>query len=308
MAIATQAFPGTDIAERAQAILSEMDFRFFLNSDGETFSLGYDPATGQWYTTFRQWGSEGMLSVFLAVFKDGVDSAALDVLLNASPACTFTTSTDEEMKTIPGYAGGLWVKLFPLLFFGTDERNVHPALLEDARRYVLCQIATASDQKLPVWGWSPASVLIPTSKRDYQEFGAPACTQYGAPSLKLVSPYSTFLVLGALNGYVSATKEVEAAFNNLATIEHLNPDAYNDKRGFVDVIDPKMGQIGLHLLSLDQGMEVVSLYNFLMREQGYPGMDEYFWGYIAAIGKAEQARQVLQKLGEKMARMIEYQP
>ena len=308
LAIATQAFPGTGIAERAQAILSEMDFRFFLNSDGETFSLGYDPATSQWYTTFRQWGSEGVLSVFLAVFKDGVSSVALDTLLEASPACTFTTVTGAKMKTIPGYAGGLWVKLFPILFFGTDERNVHPAMLEDARRYVLCQIAAASNQKLPIWGWSPASVLTPTSKRDYQEFGVPACTQYGTPSLELVSPYSTFLVLGALGGYVPAAKEVEAAFDNLAAIEHLNPDAYNDKRGFVDVIDPKTGQIGLHLLSLDQGMEVVSLYNFLMREQGYHGIDRYFWGYLSAINKAEQARQTLQRLGAKMARMIEYQP
>jgi hypothetical protein len=249
-----------------------------------------------------------VLSVFLAVFKDGVSSVALDTLLEASPACTFTTVTGAKMKTIPGYAGGLWVKLFPILFFGTDERNVHPAMLEDARRYVLCQIAAASNQKLPIWGWSPASVLTPTSKRDYQEFGVPACTQYGTPSLELVSPYSTFLVLGALGGYVPAAKEVEAAFDNLAAIEHLNPDAYNDKRGFVDVIDPKTGQIGLHLLSLDQGMEVVSLYNFLMREQGYHGIDRYFWGYLSAINKAEQARQTLQRLGAKMARMIEYQP
>ena len=307
LAIATQAFPGTNIPKRAQAILDDMDFRFFLNPDGKTFSLGYDPTTNHWYTTFLQWGSEGVLSVFLAVCKDNVNPEALNLLLKASPARAFTTSTGEVMKTIPGYAGGLWVKLFPLLFLGTNSNNVHPAMLEDARRYVLCQIETARKQKLPVWGWSPASVLTPTSKKDYQEFGVPACTQYGTPSLDLVSPYSTFLTIGALSGYAPASAEISAAFANLDAIKQLNPNAYNARRGFVDVIDPRTGQVGKHLLSLDKGMEIVSLYNFLMRQQGYPGIDGYFWAYLHAIGKAEQARQIMQTLGKKMAEMIGYQ-
>lgn len=98
-----------------------------------------------------------------------------------------------------------------------------------------------------------ASVLAAIQKKDYQEFGAPACAQYGVPSLYLVSPYSTFLTVGALSGYTPAAGEITAAFNNLNAIKRLNSDAYNNERGFVDVIDPKSGRIGPHLLSLDKG-------------------------------------------------------
>lgn len=84
----------------------------------------------------------------------------------------------------------------------------------------------------------------------------------------------------------------------------MNPDAYNDKRGFVDVIDPRTGRIGPHLLSLDKGMEFLSLYNFLRRRSGKQGVEKYLWAYLEELGKADEARRVLHQLGQQMAEMI----
>lgn len=298
LAIATQAVEGA-LAERAATLLKGMDFRFFLNPDELTFRLGYDPKTGAFEPySLGQWGSEGILTVFLSIFKDDVDQMALEVLLAASPSQEYTTPDGMMIRTIPGYAGGLWVKLFPLLFLGVT--GMHQAILEDARRYVRVHIEKAEELGLPIWGWSPCSTL----EGDYAEFGVSEIAQYGQPSTDLVAPFGSFLVLGALGGFETAQLEIERALDNLEAITQLNPNAYDDQRGFVDVLDPESGRIGPHLLSLDKGMEVPALYNFLRRREGQAGIEHYFWAYLERMGKAADARGLLNNLGEQITKMI----
>jgi len=298
LAIATQAVEGT-LAERAAALLRGMDFRFFLNPNGRTFRLGYDPETNSFEPySLGQWGSEGILSVFLSIFKDGVDPMALELLLAASPPQEYTTPNGVTLRTIPGYAGGLWVKLFPLLFLGVA--GVHPAILEDARRYVRVHIEKAKELGLPIWGWSPCSTL----EGDYAEFGVPEIAQYGQPSTELVAPFASFLALGALGGFDPAQEEIGEALDNLRAISQLNPEAYDEQRGFVDVLDPRSGRIGPHLISLDKGMEVLALYNFLMRREGSAGVERYFWAYLEGLGQAADAHRLLNTIGEQMAQLI----
>jgi hypothetical protein len=283
LAIVTQAFAGTDSARLASGLLMAMDFRLFLTADESWLSLGYLPES-ETYEPYGvgQWGSEGILAVLLAIAKDGADPSLLVRVAQASPPVSYALAGESGI-TVPGYAGGMWVRLFPLLFLA--EPDLDARLIEDARQYVRSHLLKGRELGVPYWGWSPCSLVV----GDYGEFGVPEVAQYGHPATDLVTPYASLLALGALSGYSPASAEIAAACANLNRIASV-PCAFDLQRGFADVLDPKTGAVGPNLISLDKGIELVCIYNFIQKSAGKPGIGGYFWSYLESIGaKTETA-------------------
>lgn len=291
LAVMSEAFRGTPVAEAASALLKEMDFRFFLTADETGLSLGYLPRSKEYEkAVIGQWGSEGILAVLLAVAKDGADRRCLLRLAQASPLVEWHLA-GASGRTIPGYAGGMWVRLFPLLLLGSEELD--PRFMEDARHYVRAHIHKAQELCIPFWGWSPCSLVV----GDYGEFGVAEIAQFGLPATELVTPYASFLVLGALAGYPGASEEIVAGWRNLTALATV-PCAFDLSRGFVDCVDPVSRAVGPSLLSLDKGMEVVSLSNYLLRTSGLPGLGAYLWSYFRTIGVEACIKGLLRDAGD----------
>jgi len=292
LAIVSQAFSG-DISGRCEAILEKMDFRFFLDTDGLSFRLGYYPEKGVYEPySLGQWGSEGILAVIMAVAKDNVPAQALFRLFRASRPRQVTIF-GETVRTVPGYAGGIWVRLFPLLFLASEE--LPDAFFDDAMQYVMAHILKARELGWEIWGWSPCT----TTDGGYKEFGVPEVAQYGHPSLEEVTPYASFLVIGTLGCYPKASHLVDEAFENLEAISRLGC-SYTDEFGFVDVIDPETGEVGPHIISLDKGIEAVSLINFLSIKREERCLGKYLWQYFRAVGRYGELRQIFLQIASDL--------
>lgn len=296
--IANQAFKGTEVERRTQEILDKMDFNFF-----------YDRSSGKMYGdsnrgyTVGQFGSEALLSEFIAILKDDVPETVLPPSESIGIHTeSYRTQDGREIKVIPAWGGQIWTILFPLLFWGPD---IHPGFMENARRWVEIQVEESIKKNFNIWGWSPSA----TASDYYQytgENGIPGLEEYGFagnPKTNPVAIYVSFLALGVLKGYEGAKEQLISTIENLKNIKELNPDAYNSERGFIDSISQD-GKIAPFLLGLDKGMEVVSLYNYLQRSEGSQGIEKYFWSYLEEIGKADEGRRLLNQRGKEILQVI----
>jgi hypothetical protein len=298
LAVLTEAFKGTGVADQAQKLLNRMDFRLFERENG-VMALAYEQ--GQLKDNIDIWGSEGIVSALLGIVKDGVSPNALPrPSQEPGPAVmTYTMTDGQKIQVIPAYCGSLFVTLFPLLFWGVDPANVHQGVVENARRYVVIHREEGQRLGWDLWGWAPTQDL----QGVYREYGVPAVSKFCAPPQQdIVATYASFLALN-LQGYTKAKAELQAALANLNRLRQL-PEAFNSDRGFADGADPIAKKVTPNILALNKGMEAISLYNYCQRAAGRPSFDTYFWAYLERIGKADTARDLLKERGEEIFKLI----
>jgi len=302
LAVITEAFKGTPEAAQAQKLLDRMDFRLFEKSNG-VMALAYN--RGKLHNNnIDLWGSEGIVSALLGIAKDGVSSNALPKPSTqpGGAVVTYTAPDGREIPVIPAFDGSMFTTLFPLMFWGTDPKNVHSGILENARRFVLVHKLEGERLKLPVWGWAPAQ----DADGAYHEYGVSAVSNFGTPLQDTVAAYASFLALN-LKGYAQAESEIQAAIGNLNEFKKFKAEgreAFDSQRGYTDSVNPLNGRVAGNILGLDKGTEAISLYNYIQRAKGAASFDTYFWSYLTRIGKAQEARDLLRQRGEEITSLI----
>ncbi len=151
------------------------------------------------------------------------------------------------LQYVPSWGGSAFEALMPTLILKEKELAPEGLGLND-QRHVLGQIHYALDEvKQPVWGMSPSSV----PEGGYSEYGA---KPFGSKGYKpgVVTPHASVLALEF------APEEV---VKNLKKLVELY-DVYGEY-GFYDAVTPATGLVARKYLSLDQGMILVAINNYL---------------------------------------------
>lgn len=153
----------------------------------------------------------------------------------------------EDLKYVPSWGGSAFEALMPTLILNEKELAPEGLGLNNAR-HVQGQIRYALGKlKYPVWGMSPCSV----PEGGYSEYGV---KPFGSKGYKhgVVTPHASVLALEY------APAEV---IKNLRKLIELY-DIYGEY-GFYDAVTVKTGLVAKKYLSLDQGMILVALNNYL---------------------------------------------
>ena len=150
-------------------------------------------------------------------------------------------------KFVPSWGGSVFEALMPTLLI--DEKDLAPKSLgRNGATHVKVTIDyTLNELKYPVWGMSPSSV----PEGGYSEFGVkPLGTMGYKPGT--VTPHASFLSLEY------APKAAIANIRKLAA----GWDCYGEY-GFYDAVNPMNKNVAYKYLSLDQGMILMALDNYL---------------------------------------------
>ena len=137
--------------------------------------------------------------------------------------------------------------LMPTLILDEAQYAPEGLGLNDRRHAEIQRRYTLEDLGYPVWGMSPSSV----PEGGYSEYGV---QPLGAKGYKagVVTPHAAVLALDFV------PKE---AIENLRELVRLYP-IYGEY-GFYDAVNVQTGKVALKYLSLDQGMILVALNNYL---------------------------------------------
>jgi hypothetical protein len=276
--VIAEAFKGTDIPQRAKVILNDMDFKFFYNPTVGLMNHGFDIQT-QKYSPYDYgvFNTEARLSVLIALLKDGMPKQAWDNMRNLTKI--YRTKTGEGIPVAASWGGSAFENFYSDMYF--NETKYAPNSMGENNKRVARIHLQEHPQKLgiTIGGWAPSQDVDGV----YKESGVPDIGERGYPS-RQVSPYSVFLAFRF---------NPEKAMEVLKNMAKLNTQVYNDKIGYVDAIDPNTGKVGPNILSLDKGMELVSLFNLVQAFQNKEGIEKYFWGYLAGIGKDKEGQKIL---------------
>lgn len=313
--VINQAFKGTALEDRTQTLLDEMDFGCFYNPQAGRINHGFNTTEGRCSPSspydYGHFFTEASLGAFVAVLKDDVPENAVRSM--RLPSMVFETAAGGALALIGNWGGSLFEALTPYLFLETGPINVPAPIVENLRQMVRVHMEYAKKLGLPVWGFSPSQ----GTDGGYVSWGIPEAGEWGRgveeeirrkgynPENPQVSPYSSFLVFGALGDSEADRLFIGHAIENLLEIRNLNTKASTEKRGFVDVIDGKGGQVGPNLLALDKSLEAISLFNYIQRGNGKKTIADYFWGYLEEIGEAERARTILSDIGEQVNLLLQ---
>ncbi len=153
----------------------------------------------------------------------------------------------KDIRFVPSWGGSAFEALMPTLVL--DEKNLSPeALALNNKRHVEGQIRYAKEELgYPVWGMSPCS--DPDAK--YSEFGV---APFGSKGYKagVVTPHASVLAL---------EEDDRAVIQNLRKLLELY-EIYGEY-GFFDAVTVKTGHVARKYLSLNQGMILLSIDNYL---------------------------------------------
>ncbi|HTL47979.1 MAG TPA: glucoamylase family protein [Verrucomicrobiae bacterium] len=152
-------------------------------------------------------------------------------------------------KFVPSWGGSLFEFLMPTLVL--KERKLAPQGLGlNDKIATELQRDYALKKGYPVWGMSPCAVSN-GRQWTYREYGVPGLGAKGYPDAGVVTPHVSFLALDSLP---------QDALKNIRNL--LKFDIYGEY-GFYDAIDLKKGRVNPQYLSLDQGMILVAIANYL---------------------------------------------
>ncbi|MCM8776233.1 MAG: DUF3131 domain-containing protein, partial [Candidatus Omnitrophica bacterium] len=153
----------------------------------------------------------------------------------------------KDLKFVPSWGGSAFEALMPAMVL--KEKELAPeGLGRNNHQHVLGQIRYAKEELgMPVWGMSPCSV----PEGGYSEYGAKPLGVKGYKA-GVVTPHASILGL---------EYEPGAVIENLRKLIELY-EIYGEY-GFYDAVDPDTGKVAYKYLTLDQGMILVALNNYL---------------------------------------------
>lgn len=152
----------------------------------------------------------------------------------------------EGIKYVPSWGGSMFEALMPSLVMKENELGVNGLGLNNLH-HVQGQIRYAEINELEAWGFSPAAI-----RNSYGEFGAPVLGADGYEDKGTVTPHASFLALEL------APEEV---YDNLKKLKDMG--VYGDDYGYFDTVNLQTGEVAHTYLSLDQGMILASITNYL---------------------------------------------
>lgn len=177
----------TFIAQRAHALVCEMDFRFMYNEERELFAIGYDLKSGQRDARhYDLLGSEARLTSYITIALEQVPQQHWFQLgrpfrqVNGAPVLVC-------------WGGSLFEYLMPTLFLPDFPGTL---LDETYQRVIECHIRYGSSHGTP-WGNGEAGYYAFDQYNNYQYkmFGVPELGLRDAPPELVVASYATFLAL-----------------------------------------------------------------------------------------------------------------
>lgn len=281
---AAGAFPRTELSSRIDAFLKKNDYHFFFNKnpthpDNGMVSVGYDAAKKAYHSAdYSIFNIEGRMTVLVAILKDGIPDSSWKK--QGRLVRTYTTLQNEVVPVVAAWGGSLYETLFADEILG-GYKIAPKAFLENARNMIqIHQDKGKRISKSGIWGFSNGEV--PGQDR-YEMTGVSEIAYNRFPGT-FVTLYSSFLTL---------RYAPKAAIENFKQIEVLNSKVFSSQYGFTDSIDPKTGVINRRILSLDKGMELLSIGNFMNGLDGKKEIPDYFWDYAASKGWEEKGKALL---------------
>ncbi len=243
-------------------------------------NVGYDEAQkiyqGADYSIFN---TEARMTAFIAILKDQVPESVWKK--QARLVRFYRTLENETIPVVAAWGGSLYETLFADEILG-GYKIASNAFQKNA--FQMIQIHQDKGKKLSktgIWGFSNGEV--PGENR-YEMAGVSEIA-YNRFRGEFITVYSSFL---------SLRYAPHAVIHNLKQMEILNPEVFSSNYGFTDSIDPKTSVINKNILSLDKGMEVLSIGNFMNSLEGKNEISDYFWKYAEKKGW-EKGRSLLKE-------------
>lgn len=280
---AAGAFPGTELETRITAFLKRHDYHFFFdkNPSGANgmINVGYDEAkkvySGSDYSILN---IEGRMTVIAAIMMNGLAETAWKKQTRL--VRYYKTQEGETIPIVAAWGGSLYETMFADEILG--GRKIAPeAFGKNAAHMLRIHIDKGKQiSESGIWGLSNGEV--PGTGR-YEMAGVNEIAFNRFPG-EFITVYSSFLALryGA-----------EQVVENFKKIEKLNPKAFSENFGFTDSIDPKTGVINERILSLDKGMEVLAIGNYMNARENKKEIPDYFWAYAEKQGWKEKGQALI---------------
>lgn len=280
------AFPNTDLMVRIEKFLNNMDFNFFFEKNpyipkNGMINTGYDEFKRVYSgTDYSILNTESRMTVFVAIVKDNVpDKAWKD---QTRLLRSYKTKRGENIFVVASWGGSLYETLF------ADELIQGDIIAPKAfRQNGVNMIKIHIDKGLRlsqsgIWGFSNGEV---PGTNNYEMAGVQEIAYNLFPG-RFVTPYSSFLAL---------RYDTQSVIDNFKNIEVLNPKSFNQNYGFIDSIDPVTGEINGNILSLDKGIEVLALGNFINKLEGRMTVPDYLWKYLRMKNLDEKAETLIKE-------------
>lgn len=278
------AFPETNEAARAQAILDSHDYHFFLGKntvypDNGLINIGYDTEKKSFLPhDYSILNTEARLTAFMSIFKDGLPDSVWKK--QSRLVRYYRTLKGETIPVVAPWGGSLFEALLADEIMAGDR--IAPAAFAKNALHLI-RIHQDKGRRISDNGiWGMANGEVPAM--DYYEMaGVPEIAYCRFPG-EFVTLYASFLAL---------RYDPLAVIENFKKVRQLNRRAYHPYFGFTDSVDPKTRVSNFNILSLDKGMEMLAIGNFLNQLEGKKETADYFWSYAAARGWADSARALL---------------
>lgn len=283
------AFPNTELAFRIEKVLQKKDYHFFFDKNSSRphsglINAGYDEEKKTYAATdYSILNVEGRMTALVAILKGNVpDTVWKD---QSRLVRSYKTADGENIFVVAPWGGSLYEALFADEIIG-DSVIAPKAFGQNAVNMIKIHIDKGKKvSKSGIWGFSNGEV---PGEDKYEMAGVQEIAYNQFPGI-FVTPYSSFLAL---------RYSPSAVVDNLKHIEALNPRSFNANYGFTDSIDPVTGVVNGNILSLDKGMEVLAIGNFMNKLERKMDIPDYLWKYLKM--------KVLDKKAEALIKAEEY--
>ncbi|MCK9583030.1 MAG: DUF3131 domain-containing protein [Endomicrobiales bacterium] len=268
--VAKEAFQ-SELGERCEVLLKQMDFNKLYDRIESQFYVGYDGEKEK-YSPYH-YGllcCESRVASYIAIGKGDVPRKHWFKLYRTLPSewkwqartpvgferTYFGTRffqgyyQIENVKFVPSWGGSMFEYLMPTLVL-REQEVAKKGLGLNNEIAVRAQIAYAEKQKYPVWGISPCST--PENIWGYFEYGVEELGSSGYQDKGVITPHASFLALAVLP---------EQAIKNIRNLLINYPEIYG-KYGFYDAVNVNTFKISKKYLCLDQAMTLIALNNYL---------------------------------------------
>lgn len=269
LVVVRQAFP--DLRETATRMLDGFNFSRFLDPENNQLVVGMEvPARNFGMYHYGLLATEARAMSFYGIGKGDLPREHWWYLYRTPPESwkwqkqkpkgAFVSKEGVEYfagyykkkgkKFVPPWGGSLFEVLMPTLVLREREMAPRGLGLNNRTLTALHRDYALLEKKYPVWGISPCA---DTSGRTWQylELGVPDLGAKGYPDRGVLTPHVSFLALDTLP---------QDAILNIR--KWLDFPIYGEY-GFYDALNVKTGIVNPQYLSLDQGMILAAICNYL---------------------------------------------
>lgn len=241
-------------SDRVGSLLNEMNFSLLYDKNKNLFHGGFYPITKEPTTWFYDiLNTEARIASYVGMDMYNIPRVHFE-RLRKDRTSGQGTGERPSGEIFSSWGGSMFEALMPTLFI--PEQEWSDTLASSHKRYVESQMQYGRENNKGFWGYSPSS----TPSGNYQEvgIGALALKEGGYGASSVVTPHALFLSLPFSR---------DNAFSSLQRLERRFPSIYKEGYGFTDSINVQTGEAADVILSVDQGMSFLSLFNFLNKNK-----------------------------------------